>query len=93
MLGNAYTELICYEACWSTVASFAKVFTATITRVYNSCSPSYCVAYCGTTSLTTAELSATHALQYCLRRNKQNRFYNVITMDDLIKNYSNRMCF
>jgi len=35
--------------------------------------------------------TATHALQYCLWRIKQNSFHNVITMDDLIKNYSNRM--
>jgi len=27
--------------------------------------------------------NATHALQYCLWRNKQNSFHNVITMDDL----------
>jgi len=51
MLGNAYTELFRSEACWFTVASFAKVFTVAITRVYNNCSPSYCVAYCCTTSL------------------------------------------
>jgi len=43
MLGNGYTELFPYEAYWFTVASFAKVFTVAITRVYNNCSPSYCV--------------------------------------------------
>jgi len=37
--------------------------------------------------------TATHALQYCLWRNKQNSFHNVITTDDSIKNYSNRMYF
>ena len=36
-------------------------------------------------------VTATHALQYCLSRNKQNSFHNVITMDDSMKNYSNRM--
>ena len=30
---------------------------------------------------------------FCLWRNKQNSFHNVITMDDLIKNCSNRLCF
>jgi len=34
--------------------------------------------------------TATQAQQYCLWRNKQHSFY-VITMDDLIKNFSNRM--
>jgi len=37
MLENAYTELFPYEAYWFTVASFAKVFTVAITRVYNNC--------------------------------------------------------
>jgi len=36
---------------------------------------------------------AAHALQYCLWRNKQNSFHNVITIDDLIKNYSNGIYF
>jgi len=43
--------------------------------------------------LTTCLTTATHALQYCLWRNKQNTLHKVITMDDLIKKYSNRMYF
>ena len=37
--------------------------------------------------------TAKHALQYCLWCKKQNSFHNVITMDDLIKNYLNWMYF
>jgi len=59
MLGNAYTELFPYEALihcrW-----LCKSITVAITRVYNNCSPSYCVAYCCATSLTTAELRHMH---------------------------------
>ena len=48
----------------------------------------YCTCYQSNNCRT-----ATYAVQYCLWRNKQNSFHNVITMDDLIKNYSNRMYF
>ena len=50
-------------------------------------------AVTGTASacLTTAELRHIHYNIYCLWRNKHNSFHNVMTMDDLIKNYSNRM--